>query len=111
MPRFSPLPFCSHLSTTASSTEVTPIPNPQQKLTPKPIPNGNCTTIHASIDAEALNNSIFDINDDAEEYDFFGNMLNPNPEDNSPHHISTKFISLFILSRKCQKEYLNERKS
>ena len=37
-------------------------------------------------------------------------MPNPDPEDNSPRDISAEFISLFVLSRKCQREYSKERK-
>jgi hypothetical protein len=37
-------------------------------------------------------------------------MPNPDPEDISLRDISAEFISLFVLSRKCQKVYSKERK-
>ncbi len=106
----SPPPFCSRSATTAASTEITPIPTPQQKSAPKPIPNGNCVAIRASIDAVALKNSDDDKVIDEEEYDFFRELPNPDPEDCLPRDICGDFIPLFVGSRKCQREYSKERK-
>jgi len=65
----------------------------------------------ASIDAAVLaDDSGVDVDDDSEECNFFGDMPNPDPEDLSPRDISGEFISLFVLSRKCQKTYSKSRK-
>ncbi len=37
-------------------------------------------------------------------------MPNPDLKDYSPYDISAKFISLIVLSRKCQMEYSREKK-
>jgi hypothetical protein len=92
----SPPPFCSRSATTAC-TEITPIPAPQRKSASKPIPNGNCVAIRASIDAAALKNYDDDEVFDEEEYDFFGELPNPDPEDCSPRDICGDFILLFSV--------------
>ena len=96
----------------AASSEVTPIPAPSRKSPPQLIPgNLSIADTRASIDAAVLaDDSGVDVDDDSEECNFFGDMPNPDPEDLSPRDISGEFISLFVLSRKCQKTYSKSRK-
>ena len=80
-----------------------PHPRPSTKTRPQAKPHGNSAAICESINAAALENSGDNKVDDKEGYDYFGDMPNPDPEDNLPRDISAKFIYLFVLSRKCQK--------
>jgi hypothetical protein len=90
--------------------EVTPIPAPQRKPAPKPIPHGDSTAIRSSIDAAALENSGDDEVDDEGGFDYFGDMPNPDPEDVSPRDLCGNFILLFAKSKKIAKDYSKDRK-
>jgi hypothetical protein len=88
----------------ADTFKVTPIlVCPRLKESPTGI------LVKASIDAAVLANS--DDNDSGDdEYSYFGEHLNPDPEDHSPRDICSDFISLFVGSRKCQLTYSKARK-
>jgi hypothetical protein len=89
----------------AASSEVTPISASSRKSAPEGIPgNVSIAATRAFIDAAVL------ADDNAEGYNYFGDMPNPDPEDHSPRDISGEFISFFVLSRKCQKTYSKGRK-
>jgi len=93
-------PFCSRSSATASTDEITPIPG-----------NLSIAATHATIDEAVLANlGDEDNNKDAGEYNYFGNMPNPNPEDDSPRNLCGNFVPLFVKSRKIAKDYSKDRK-
>ena len=93
-------PFCSHSSATASTNEVTPIPG-----------NLSIAASRATIDEAALADlGDEDDNKDAGEYNYFGNMPNPDPEDDSPRDLCGNFVPLFAKSRKIAKDYSKDRK-
>jgi hypothetical protein len=82
-----------------------------RKSAPQLIPgNVSIADTHASINAADLADSGVDVDDDSEECNLFGNTPNPDPEELSPRNISSKILSLFVLSRKCQKTYSKSRK-
>jgi hypothetical protein len=93
-------PFCSHSSATASTNKVTPIPD-----------NLSIAASRATIDEAALAD-LGDEDDDknAGEYNYFGNMPNPDPEDDSPRDLCGDFVPLFAKSRKIAKDYSKDRK-
>ena len=71
-------PFCSRSSATASTNEVTPIPG-----------NLSIAATRATID-EAVLADLGDEEDDedaGDEYNYFGDMPNPDPEDDSPRNL------------------------
>ena len=99
-------PFCSRSSATASTNEVTPIPG-----------NLSIAATRAAIDeavlAESSDDDGNDVNTDAgddEEYDYFGDTPNPDPEDDSPRDLCGDFVPLFAKSRKVAKNYSKDRK-
>ena len=100
--------FCSRLSAAASTNEVTPIPG-----------NLSVAATRVTIDEAVL--ADFDISDgddgnvnaadeDAGEYNYFGNVPNPDPEDDSPRDQCGDFVPLFAKSRKIAKDYSKDRK-
>jgi hypothetical protein len=93
-------PFCSRSSATASTNEVTPIPG-----------NISIAATIATID-EAVLADLEDEDDDedAGEYNYFGDMRNPDPEDDSPRDLCGDFVPLFAKSRKIAKDYSKDRK-
>ena len=85
-------------SPTSSLNKVTPIPG-----------NLSIPATHAAINEAVLadvNNDDDDDNDDdaaasdAGEYDYFGDMPNPDPEDVLPRDLRGDFLLLFLKSRK-----------
>ena len=100
----------SAAATTADAFEVTPIlVAPLRKSAPQGIPDGDTATVKASIDAAVRANSDDDNSGD-DEYSYFGEHPNPDPEDHLPRDICGDFISLFVGSRKCQLTYSKARK-
>jgi hypothetical protein len=51
-----------------------------------------------------------DDEDAGDEYNYFGDMPNPNPEDDSPRDLCGDFVPLFAKSRKIAKDYSKDRK-
>ena len=93
-------PFCSRSSATASTNEVTPIPG-----------NLSIAATCATIDEAVLADLGDEDNDkDAGEYNYFGDMPNPDPKDDSPRDLCGDFVPLFAKSRKIAKDYSKDRK-
>ncbi len=101
-------PFCSRSSATASTNEVTPIPG-----------NLSIAATRAAIDEAVL--ADFDVSDgddgnvnaadgDAGENNYFGDVPNPDPEDDLPRNLCGDFVPLFVKSRKIAKDYSKDRK-
>ena len=83
----------------AASSEVTPISASSRKSTPEDIPgNVSIAANRAFIDAAVPADSGVDY-DDAEEYNYFGDIPNPDPEDHSPRNISGEFAAILSLYR------------
>jgi len=80
-----------------------------RKSAPQGIPDRDAATAKASIDAAVLANSDVD-NSGNDEYSYFGEHPNSDPEDHSPRDICGDFILLFVGSRKCQLTYSKARK-
>jgi hypothetical protein len=77
---------------------------------PQAIGKGSCASIHASIDAAALEADSDNNDNNGNEYSFFGKLANSDSKDLSPRNIDGKFILLFVGSRKCQETYPKTRK-
>ena len=98
-------PFCSCSSATASTNKVTPIPG-----------NLSIAATRATIDEVVLADFGDEDDDenaadeDAGEYNYFGNMPNPDLEDDSPRDLCGDFVPLFAKSRKIAKDYSKDRK-
>jgi hypothetical protein len=93
-------PFCSRSSITASTNEVTPIPG-----------NLSIAATRATIDEAVLADlGDEDNNEDARKYNYFGDMQNPDPEDDLLRNLCGDFVRLFAKSRKIAKDYSKDRK-
>jgi hypothetical protein len=63
-----------------ATIEATPIISPSQNSMPQAIGKWSCASIHASIDAAALEADSGNDDNIGNEYSFFGNLANPDPK-------------------------------
>ncbi len=100
--------FCSRSSTAASTNKVTPIPG-----------NLSVAATRATIDEAVLadfdisdgdDGNVYAANEEAGEYNYFGDVPNPDPEGDSPRDLCGDFVPLFAKSKTIAKDYSKDRK-
>jgi len=77
------------------------------------LPPSSVTPIPGNLSATISDGDVSNVNaadDDAGEYNYFGDVPNPDPEDDSPRDLCGAFVPLFAKSRKIAKDYSKDRK-